>query len=235
MAARISLQDAVARGLLARVPPAAVAAAPALTPAARRLAAALAPDPAPPRRRSAKGGRHVRLEGPSLDEVVFRVDHEPRTKQRARTQIQKGAIETAFLQARGSLDRFRGLMSGIRHRSYTPKETEEFERLVGETARAAMRGRPPFAGPVEMEILFEFEGAADEWPTDVTDADLDNAVKAVLDGLNGIAFHDDRLVVRKRSEKRCAPEPGIDVTVRLLQARTRREAAETREAGKAGA
>jgi Holliday junction resolvase RusA-like endonuclease len=224
MTARISLQDAMARGFVTR-PPTAVPLS-ALTPAARRLAEAMAPSvPEKPRRRSAKGGRHVRIEGPALDEVSFRVEHEPRTKQRARTQIQKAAFESAFHQAHGSIDRFRGLMSGIRHRSYTPKETEEFERLVGETARAAMRGRTPFQGPVEMEIDFEFEGDPREWPTDVTDADLDNAVKAILDGLNGIAFRDDRLVVRKRSEKRCAAEPGIDVVIRLLAARPRKEKA----------
>jgi Holliday junction resolvase RusA-like endonuclease len=51
------------------------------------------------------------------------------------------------------------------------------------------------------------------WVT--TTPDLDNLEKAVLDGLSGVVYTDDRLVVRKRSEKRyvLSGAPRVEVLV----------------------
>ncbi len=220
MALQLSMEQARALGILARAgitePAGKAAAVPAKgqTPARMALDAALAP------RRSAKGGRIRRVEPPTgvAPEVVsFNVDHPPRTKQRARTQIDKKAVVQAFLQARGSVREFARLLAAVPHRSFTPKSTGDFENAVAEAARAAMAGREPFRVPVEIEVAFTFEGDSGLWPTDVTDADLDNLEKAVLDGLNKVAYSDDRLVVRKSGVKQCGPVPGVRVRVIRLQ------------------
>ena len=203
--------DPASRGVAKGVP--GIATGPATqTPAALALAAATAP------RKSAKGGRLPRVEGEPVPLVEFTVDHPPRTKQRARTQISKQAVVQAFLQARGSVGLFAKLLGAIPHRSFTPKSTEEFERAIADAASVAMAGREPVRTPVKVEVSFAFEGAADKWPTDVTDADLDNLEKAVLDGLNKVVWSDDRLVVRKEGIKECAAVPGVRVKVLLLPA-----------------
>lgn len=220
MALQLSIEQARSLGILAR---AGIVDAPGKAsppPAKGKTAARAALDAALAPRRSAKGGRIKR--GPDLQEgqaetVSFHVDHPPRTKQRARTQIDKKAVERAFLQARGSLRDFSRLLAAIPHRSFTPKSTGDFESAVAEAARVAMAGREPFRVPVEIVVSFTFEGDDGLWPTDVTDADLDNLEKAVLDGLNKVAYSDDRLVVRKSGVKQCGPVPGVAVSILRLQ------------------
>lgn len=66
-------------------------------------------------------------------------------------------------------------------RWYTPTRTRDYESLVGSCGRhAGCRAR---LGPVRMTV-------AVYWP-DNRRRDLDNAVKSIADGLNGIAYEDD--------------------------------------------
>ncbi len=44
--------------------------------------------------------------------------------------------------------------------------------------------------------------------------DIDNVIKAILDGLNGVAYHDDNQVVYVDGEKFYADEPCVIVEVR---------------------
>ena len=46
--------------------------------------------------------------------------------------------------------------------------------------------------------------------------DLDNIVKAWADGMNGVVYRDDALIVRKVAEKRYGPQALVAVTVRPL-------------------
>ena len=69
---------------------------------------------------------------------------------------------------------------------YTPSRTKQHEDLIAWRARAA--GVKPTTGPVHLEIDFEIKGKVH--------GDLDNLVKTVMDGLNGIAYADDRQVVK---------------------------------------
>lgn len=210
MTSRISLKDAERLGL---VPPS--PGQPSERPKPRK---AVFPTVVP--RKSAKGGR-IRRDVPLETRTVkFRVDAAPRTKQRARTALPKQEIEKAFFAARGSIERFRELLSRIRHHSFTPEETKEFETLVGTFGARAMGSRAPFPCPVVMRVTLALEGDPGTWPTDVTDPDIDNAVKAVFDGLNGIVYRDDRLVVGKTVWKICSKTPYVSVTVRALVPRT---------------
>jgi crossover junction endodeoxyribonuclease RusA len=68
---------------------------------------------------------------------------------------------------------------------YTPQRTREYERAVAVLAHA--HGARPVTGPIRVEIAVFF--------ADSRRRDLDNAIKAIWDGLNGIAFADDSQVV----------------------------------------
>ncbi len=69
-------------------------------------------------------------------------------------------------------------------RVYTPSPTKGFERAVGFRARTACK--VPTTMPVKVRLLFYVRHRR---------ADLDNLVKAVLDGMRGVVYHDDRQVV----------------------------------------
>ena len=71
---------------------------------------------------------------------------------------------------------------------YTPRATKEYERLVGWSAVQA--GVKSIEGSVGIEAVFYFKNRKTP--------DLDNCVKALLDGLEGIAYKNDRQVVEHR-------------------------------------
>lgn len=211
MASRISLKDAERLGLL---PPGKDASPSQVRPRPRPQAPAAA---LPVPRKPAKGGRLRRDPQAVAVKVSFRVDAAPRTKQRARTAMPKREIEKAFFESHGNVARFRELLGRIRHHSFTPEDTKEFETIVGTFGARAMGSRAPFQCPVVMRVTLVMEGDEGTWPTDVTDPDIDNAVKAVFDGLNGIVYKDDRLVVGKSVWKVCGPRPYVSVSVRALR------------------
>jgi Holliday junction resolvase RusA-like endonuclease len=101
-------------------------------------------------------------------------------------------------------------------RTVSPDATRAFEQATALIARAAMSraGLAPFECPLEMVVDFRVEGDPGEWPTGQSDGDLDNMEKAIKDALNGVAYLDDRLIVRKTGLKQCAARAGITLMVR---------------------
>lgn len=93
-------------------------------------------------------------------------------------------------------------------RVYTPAATVSFERTVGQIA--ALHFPDPITGPVSVEIIATFETPA-SWSAKKRAAtihrphtqrpDLDNCQKAILDGLNRIAFADDGQVAQITARK----------------------------------
>ena len=84
---------------------------------------------------------------------------------------------------------------------YTPKETREYEQLVAHTWRAAGGVCLPKGTPAEVTIhvykdRVEVEVGVAEGLPPTARADLDNLAKSVLDGLNGVAFDDDRQIAK---------------------------------------
>jgi Holliday junction resolvase RusA-like endonuclease len=144
--------------------------------------------------------------------ITFFVPIEPIPKARARTMLPKSLIEKCFVQSRGNLLAFRGLIDKLKHHTYTPERTAAFEKQVALHANRAMAGKAPIERPLAMQLTFTFEGDESLWPTDSTDGDMDNLVKAIKDALNGIAYKDDRLVVQSEQRKVCAREFGVHVT-----------------------
>lgn len=87
---------------------------------------------------------------------------------------------------------------GVRGRKafiYTPAETKAYEQAVGLCANLATA--EPLEGPVTLSAtLYIRRGRR---------GDLDNYLKSICDGLNEVAWKDDRQVVRIEAEiKRCS-------------------------------
>lgn len=68
--------------------------------------------------------------------------------------------------------------------TYVPKETQEYERRVAWSAKGA--GVRPIVGPVRLEMVF--------YVPDLRPRDGDNLQKAVMDGLKGVGYADDKQV-----------------------------------------
>ena len=108
--------------------------------------------------------------------------------------------------------------------TYTDDKTASYENLVALACREEMRGRPPLDGPVWLQVVatFAIPSSASkakklEMLTGKVGAtkkpDLDNIVKAVLDGLNAVAFVDDVQVIHISARKEYGPLPNVWVRV----------------------
>lgn len=99
-------------------------------------------------------------------------------------------------------------------RVYTPKRTKDFEEQVRFMARAAFNahGVKPFDKAVYVYALFCFKGkqGGDNY---TSTSDIDNLQKSLFDGLNGVAYKDDRQIVFVRARKQWAKQDGISVVI----------------------
>jgi len=109
-------------------------------------------------------------------------------------------------------------------RMATPQKTVAYEGLVAHAAQQAMQGRPLFDAAVGVNLFIDaavpaswsqkkqrMALAGEVLPT--TKPDCDNVVKAIFDGLNGVLWRDDVLVVDLRVRKRYAATPCVRVEV----------------------
>lgn len=104
------------------------------------------------------------------------------------------------------------------------KKTATYENLVAMAAQEALGGRPMLDGPLALHVTVRMTPAASA-SRKATAAmlageiaptkrpDLDNVLKAVLDGCNAVAFRDDVLVTQITASKVYATSPGVDVTI----------------------
>ena len=96
--------------------------------------------------------------------------------------------------------------------TYSPKTTVEYETKVSESAKLAMGTSEPLETPVGAYIYITLPVPAsyskkrtqaclsgEERPT--KKSDIDNYCKAIFDGMNGIVFLDDSLVVSLHATK----------------------------------
>lgn len=111
--------------------------------------------------------------------------------------------------------------SGI---AYTPAKTRQYENLVKAEAFQAMEKQPLFENAVEIVIRVflpipkSFSKTKKEqcllWNIlPITRPDLDNYIKAVLDGCNKIVFKDDSQIVDIAAQKFYSDKPRIEVEI----------------------
>lgn len=117
---------------------------------------------------------------------------------------------------------------GAHARMFTPAKTVAYEGLIAHAAQLAMAGRPMLDGPVEVSLAIECQVpaswsqkkqrqalAGEVMPT--TKPDVDNVVKAVFDGLNGVLWRDDVQVVSLRLRKRYSGTPCVRVVAQAVE------------------
>ena len=109
---------------------------------------------------------------------------------------------------------------------YTPKETINYERVCAWSATIAMKkaGVRMTEQPLVMTVTINMPIAA-SWPKQkkadalenkipaMAGGDLDNIVKSIKDGLNEIAYVDDKQVIELHVIKRYAQEPSAVVSL----------------------
>lgn len=107
---------------------------------------------------------------------------------------------------------------------YTPKKTSDFESIVALYAKRAMAGCTQIDSACCLNLVFHMP-IPKSWsqkkrsqaisgeivPT--SKPDLDNLIKAVKDGLNGIVWVDDAQVVRVVAEKKYSEKPRVECCV----------------------
>jgi Holliday junction resolvase RusA-like endonuclease len=115
--------------------------------------------------------------------------------------------------------------AGAHVRMFTPQKTLAYEGLVAHCGAAAMAGQPLVDGAVELRLLIDVQIPA-SWskkkqaqalageilPT--TKPDVDNVIKAIGDGLNGVVWKDDVQITDVITRKRYAEKPQVRVMVR---------------------
>jgi Holliday junction resolvase RusA-like endonuclease len=109
--------------------------------------------------------------------------------------------------------------------AYTDKRTTEAEDEFAwffNQAKQAEKARGvdlmfPWEGPIEIELVFGFERAkTNRHRHHITHPDIDNLAKTVLDGLNGLAYCDDRQIMSLKVSKTYAVKEGTIVIIREI-------------------
>lgn len=111
---------------------------------------------------------------------------------------------------------------------YTPKETVNYEDLVKSSYLAEYNLCFEKDVPLEVLILAAFSipkkikrglkslmAAGVLLPT--KRPDCDNIIKIILDGLNGVAYHDDSQICRVSLKKIYSENPGVAVLIRNIE------------------
>lgn len=107
--------------------------------------------------------------------------------------------------------------------AFTPKKTRSYEDIVRQIAVREWGKQEPLAGvAITLELVFT-RGIRASWPkrkqalvalgevAPIGKPDLDNLVKACTDGMNGIVYLDDSMIVQITATKCYGLEPGVDV------------------------
>lgn len=110
--------------------------------------------------------------------------------------------------------------------AYTPERTVSYEGRMANAAQAVMGDRPPFDGPLALDIVMRFPVPASKsrkWREDAlagrirptVKPDWDNGGK-LTDALNLIVWVDDKQIVEASVTKHYSETPGMWITVREL-------------------
>lgn len=139
-----------------------------------------------------------------MKRVDIFIEGQPHGKERARSRIVKARSGRPYAT------------------HYTPSKTRNEERRIAALGAEAMAGHEPTTEPVDLTLAIGFE-IPKSWPKwkqqaalDKTIAptgkpDLDNIIKSIKDGLNGIVWKDDAQVTGVMAFKYYAEAAGVTV------------------------
>lgn len=111
----------------------------------------------------------------------------------------------------------------VNNHAYTPEATVQYERLVRacwENAAGdwmAEKDQPvalyvsAYYPVPESHTKKQKERELRNWVLPTKKPDIDNILKIIMDGLNGVAYHDDKQVVEVTIRKRFDSEPRVEV------------------------
>lgn len=109
--------------------------------------------------------------------------------------------------------------------TYTPKKTLDFEGLVRMHSQKAMGPTEPLETPVWVALYFRLpipasyskkrkEACLSGSEKPIKRPDLDNLIKSVLDGMNGVVFKDDSQITVMHCTKVYSNVPGVNIVVK---------------------
>ena len=109
-------------------------------------------------------------------------------------------------------------------RVYDPPKVANFKNVLRSLA-VNQYSRPPMLGPLSVSLTFyrpvqksisqsERERRLSNQSKPVVKPDTDNYIKATLDALNGVLWHDDAQIVKIEAEKKYSDHPKIAVSVK---------------------
>ena len=133
--------------------------------------------------------------------LTFFIPGEPVAKARARAFVRRGTIA-----------------------HYTPDKTARYENLVKLVAKQAIGAAKPLEGPLSLRCTFWLsvpmsyakrrrEACLNGLERHCKRPDIDNLLKSVKDGCNGVAWIDDCQVVEVSAFKKYGETPGVDVEI----------------------
>jgi len=111
---------------------------------------------------------------------------------------------------------------------FTPPKTASYEGVIAMAGTQAMAGRTLLEGAVlvELRIVLSIpQSKSKRWKAQAVAGevfptkkpDMDNVIKAIYDGLNGVVWKDDVQVVDAFVRKRYGEVPGVHVRVVPLE------------------
>lgn len=108
-------------------------------------------------------------------------------------------------------------------RMATPPKTVAYEGLIAAQAYQAMQGDPPLVGPVALELVLVHVMPASwskkkraQMPVPQCKPDVDNVIKAVGDGGNGVLWMDDKQIAVVTAKRIWGDRPEVRVRVATM-------------------
>lgn len=116
--------------------------------------------------------------------------------------------------------RHRTTRSGV---TYTPKKTKNYEAVIKRSFKEEYPNFEPCSGEVSLRIdayfqipksatILEKVAMKNGWKRPTKKPDIDNVIKSIADGLNGLAYLDDKQIVSIVAHK-CYGEPRVELEI----------------------